>query len=231
MSQQIEAFVFDAYGTLLDVNAAVAKNVSSFGEKGDAFAALWRARQLEYSWTRALMNRYADFWTATEEALLFTLRTFKLDKDEALRSRLLKSYFELGAHPDALDALTRLKATGVKLAVLSNGTNEMVRAALKAGGLLAFMDAVLSVDDLKLYKPDPRVYQYACDRLEVTPERVVFVSCNSWDLAGAASFGFRSARINRTDGPPEYEFAPLYSEHRSLGELPALMSEAGESGS
>ncbi|HVE10436.1 MAG TPA: haloacid dehalogenase type II [Paraburkholderia sp.] len=226
MASQIEAFVFDAYGTLLDVNAAVAKHVSAFGERGDAFAALWRARQLEYSWTRALMNRYADFWTLTEDALLFALRTFGLDHDEALRQKLLKAYFELGAHPDALDALTRLKATGVKLAVLSNGTNEMVRAALQAGGLLEFMDAVLSVDDLKLYKPDPRVYQYACDRLEVTPDQVVFVSCNNWDLAGAASFGFRSARINRTGAPPEYEFASLASEHRSLGELPSLPGAA-----
>jgi 2-haloacid dehalogenase len=223
MSKPIEAFVFDAYGTLLDVNAAVARNVSSFGERGDAFAALWRARQLEYSWTRSLMNRYADFWTATEDALLFSLRTFGLEHDEALRQRLLKSYFELDAHPDALDALTRLKATGVKLAVLSNGTHEMVSAALKAGGLLQWMDAVLSVDDLKIYKPDPRVYQYACERLQVRPDQAIFVSCNSWDLAGAASYGFRAARINRTAAPPEYEFAPLASEHRSLAELPSLI--------
>ncbi|WP_028220849.1 haloacid dehalogenase type II [Paraburkholderia oxyphila] len=222
MATNTQTFVFDAYGTLLDVNAAVKKEIASFGETGEAFAGLWRTRQLEYCWTRTLMNRYANFWAVTEEALDYALRSFNLDQDRKLRERLLKSYFELSAHPDARDALRLLKAKGARLAVLSNGTNDMLQAALEAGGLLEYMDAVLSVDDLKIYKPDPRVYQYVCDRLDVTPEKVVFVSSNSWDLAGGSSFGFKVARINRTGGAREYEFADFHSEHRSLVELAEL---------
>jgi 2-haloacid dehalogenase len=223
MSDGIRAFVFDAYGTLLDVNAAVKRNAVSVGDKADAFAAMWRARQLEYCWTRTMMNRYEDFWAVTEEALVYTLRTFGLDRDSDLKERLLSAYFVLDAHPDAREALTRLKAAQVKISVLSNGTNQMIKAALEAGGLLEFMDAALSVDDLKVYKPDPRVYQYACDTLNVKPDEVVFVSSNTWDLAGASSFGFKAARINRTQSPPEYEFAKLHSEHRSLVELATLI--------
>jgi 2-haloacid dehalogenase len=223
MSDDIRAFVFDAYGTLLDVNAAVKRNMSSFGDTGDAVAAMWRSRQLEYSWTRMLMGRYADFWTLTEDALSFALRTFKLDHDKQLKERLLKSYFVLDAHPDAREALTRLKESEVRISVLSNGTNQMVRAALEAGGLLELIDEVLTVDELKIYKPDPRVYQYACDTLNVKPNQVVFVSSNSWDLAGASSFGFRAARINRSGAAREYEFASLHSEHRSLVELATLV--------
>jgi 2-haloacid dehalogenase len=169
------------------------------------------------------MNRYADFWVATEEALLFTLRTFGLDHDKELKERLLRAYFVLDAHPDARDALIKLKDSHVKISVLSNGTNQMVTAALDAGGLLEFIDVVMSVDDLKIYKPDPRVYQYACDTLNVKPSEVMFVSCNSWDLAGASTFGFKAARINRKHSAPEYEFARLHSEHRSLGELVTLI--------
>jgi 2-haloacid dehalogenase len=223
MSDGIRAFVFDAYGTLLDVNAAVKRNAASMGEKADAFAAMWRSRQLEYCWTRTMMNRYEDFWTVTEEALVYTLRTFRLDHDEDLKARLLSAYFVLDAHPEARQALARLKDSQVKISVLSNGTNQMIKAALEAGGLLEFIDAALSVDDLKVYKPDPRVYQYACDTLNVKPSQVVFVSSNAWDLAGASSFGFKAARINRSQLPPEYEFAGLHSEHRSLVELATLI--------
>jgi 2-haloacid dehalogenase len=223
MSDSIRAFVFDAYGTLLDVNAAVKRNGASLGDKADAFAAMWRARQLEYCWTRTMMNRYEDFWTVTEEALVYTLRTFRFDHDKELKERLLSAYFVLDAHPDARDALTRLKDSQVKISVLSNGTNQMIKAALEAGGLLEFIDVALSVDDLKIYKPDPRVYQYACDTLNVKPAEVVFVSSNTWDLAGAASFGFKAARINRTQAAPEYEYVKLHSEHRSLGELVTLI--------
>ena len=225
MNRTIHAVVFDAYGTLLDVNAAVLDNASSVGDRAGALAATWRGRQLEYSWTRALMDRYADFWEITQAALDYTLRLYCLEHDEALRESLLQSYFSLRAHGDSLPALKAIAESGVAIAVLSNGTNDMLESALKAGGLRNHIGKVLSVDGLKTYKPDPKVYQYACDCLDVAAENILFVSCNLWDLAGASSFGFQTARVNRDGGPVEYEFAQLGVVLTSLTELPQYVDE------
>jgi 2-haloacid dehalogenase len=221
----IRACVFDAYGTLLDVHSAVMRNADAVGESAEAVSALWRQRQLEYSWTRTLMGSYADFWQLTEEALDFALKNFRLDGREGLRKRLLDAYFELGAYPDAAQTLAALRDKGYITAILSNGNDAMLQGALKAGQLTDLLDACLSVDELKVYKPDPRVYQMACDRLRVRPPEVCFVSSNAWDLGGAGAFGFNTVRINRQSAPLEYEFAPLKHQIRSLSELSSLLPD------
>ncbi|MDR5644413.1 haloacid dehalogenase type II [Burkholderia cenocepacia] len=219
----IRACVFDAYGTLLDVNTAVMKHAHDIGGCAEELSSLWRQRQLEYSWTRTLMGRYADFWQLTTEALDFALESFGLLERTDLKNRLLDAYHELSAYPDAVGTLGALKAAGFTTAILSNGNNEMLRGALRAGNLTEALDQCISVDEIKIYKPDPRVYQFACDRLDVRPSEVCFVSSNAWDIGGAGAFGFNTVRINRINKPQEYSFAPQRHQLSSLSELPQLL--------
>lgn len=222
--KSVKACVFDAYGTLFDVHSAVMRYADEVGACAEALSALWRQRQLEYSWTRTLMGRYADFWKITDDSLEFALKSYKLEGRAGLKDRLMGAYRELSAYPDASKMLQDLKAMGMKVAILSNGTSSMLDSALSASGLSTLLDACLSVDEVRIYKPDPRVYQFACDRLEVRPEEVCFVSSNAWDIGGAAAFGFNAVRINRQGGPLEYEFAPLRKQLRCLSELPGLLT-------
>jgi 2-haloacid dehalogenase len=223
MLDSIRTCVFDAYGTLLDVNSAVTSNAAAVGATSDPLAALWRQRQLEYTWTRSLMKRYTDFWAITEEALDYALETFSLQEKPGLKQALMKSFLELRAYPDVAPALQQIKTLGFGTAVLSNGTLHMLLQAVEASDLLPYIDLCLSVHELKVYKPDPSVYQYACGRLGISPAQICFVSSNVWDLAGAASFGFRAVRLNRNNQPQEYKFAPGHDEIYSLTELPARL--------
>ncbi|ALL68374.1 Haloacid dehalogenase, type II, Deh4a [Paraburkholderia caribensis MBA4] len=225
MVDSLRACVFDAYGTLLDVHSAVMRNADEVGASAEALSMLWRQRQLEYSWTRTLMHQYADFWQLTDEALTFALRTYHLEDRKGLKDRLMSAYKELSAYPDAAETLEKLKSAGYIVAILSNGNDEMLQAALKASKLDRVLDSCLSADDLKIYKPDPRIYQFACDRLGVNPNEVCFVSSNAWDLGGAGKFGFNTVRINRQGNPPEYEFAPLKHQVNSLSELWPLLAK------
>jgi 2-haloacid dehalogenase len=243
MTKEVRACVFDAYGTLLDVNSAVARNaalnaalagvMAKTEAKTEARAslsaplsALWRQKQLEYTWTRTLMNRYADFWQVTEEALDFALKTYSLDGDAELKNSLLQSYLSLTAYPDAAQTLAQVAALDLTIAILSNGTPHMLHEALRANQLEELIDPCLSVDEIKIYKPDPRVYQLACDRLGLSPAQIFFISSNPWDLAGAASFGFKAVHINRQNSVPEYEFAKTHAQVSTLAELPALLRTA-----
>lgn len=226
MLDSIRTCIFDAYGTLLDVHSAVTRNASSVGEMGDQLAVLWRQRQLEYTWTRSLMRRYVDFWVITEEALDYALETFSLHEKPGLKQALMKSYLELGAYPDAAGALEQIKTLGYRTAVLSNGTLHMLLQATQAGDLLRHIDLCLSVEEMKIYKPDPAVYRYASERLNISPAQACFLSSNVWDLAGAAAVGFHAVRVNRQNQPKEYKFSPIDAEIRSLSELPALLRKA-----
>jgi 2-haloacid dehalogenase len=226
MLDSIHTCIFDAYGTLLDTNSAVSRSAAAVGEAAEALSALWRQRQLEYTWTRSLMKRYVDFWAITEEALDYALETFSLHEKPDLKQTLLKSYLELGAYPDAAGALEQIKTLGYRTAVLSNGTLHMLLQAMQADDLWRHIDLCLSVDEMKIYKPDPAVYQYAAERLNVSPAQVCFLSSNVWDLAGAASLGFRVVRVNRQNQPKEYQFAAVDAEIHSLAELPALLRKA-----
>jgi 2-haloacid dehalogenase len=214
----VSAYVFDAYGTLFDVHAAIARHRAAAGSDADRFSEIWRTKQLEYTWTLTLAGHYADFWTLTERALDFAFARVP-SVDRSLRSKLLDAYLALDAFPDARTALAALKARGLRLAILSNGTPCMLTAAVEAAGIGEYLDAVLSVDALRRYKPLPEVYTLATDAFAMKRSDVGFVSSNRWDVMGAASFGFQAYWVNRASVPDEYmEFPPV----RRIGDLTAL---------
>jgi 2-haloacid dehalogenase len=196
-------FVFDAYGTLFDVHAAIARHRETVGPDADAFSVLWRTKQLEYTWTNTLAGRYADFWTLTGQALDFCFARFP-SVDEALRGKLLDAYLVLDAYPDARAVLRDLKAGGDKTGILSNGSPAMLQKAVEAAGIEDLLDASLSIDGLRMYKPRPEVYALVTQAFACKPADVVFVSSNRWDIMGAGAFGFRTAWVNRTNMPDEY---------------------------
>ncbi|MEE8534461.1 MAG: haloacid dehalogenase type II [Kiloniellales bacterium] len=218
----IGACVFDAYGTLFDVHSAVARGGAALGDKAEAASALWRQKQLEYTWLRSLMGVHADFWQVTGDGLDYALAAQGVD-DPALRDRLMQLYLTLDAYPDALACLEALRAAGKTTAILSNGSPTMLNAATESAGLGAHLDAVLSVEDAGIYKPDARVYRLAVERLRVQPERVCFVSANGWDAAGAAHFGFRVAWLNRFAQATERLPGAPAAVIDSLAALPGLL--------
>ncbi len=200
-------FVFDAYGTLFDVHAAVARHRAAAGPDADRFSDLWRAKQLEYTWTNTLAGNYQDFWTLTQAALDYCFVRIP-SVDRSLRGKLLDCYMALDAYPDAQPVLRELKKRGDKTAILSNGAPAMLGAAVKAAGLKDGLDAVISVDTIRMYKPRPEVYALVTKTFDAKPEDVVFVSSNRWDVMGATAFGFRTAWVNRADLPDEYPSVP-----------------------
>ena len=217
----VSAYVFDAYGTLFDVHAAIARHRAAAGPEGERFSEIWRLKQIEYTWTLTLAGHYVDFWTLTERALDYAFARVPA-VDRALRSKLLDAYLTLDAFPDARATLGDLKAGGARLAILSNGSPRMLAAAVEAAGIARLLDAVLSVDAVRLYKPRPEVYGLVGDALTVEPDDVGFVSSNRWDVMGAASFGFNALWVNRSRMPDEYPgLAPL-REISDLSALPGL---------
>jgi 2-haloacid dehalogenase len=220
-----KAAVFDAYGTLLDVHAAVARHTARLGEKAAPLSTLWRSKQLEASWILSAAGAYEDFWSITDRALGHAMRAHGVD-DPALRADLLSAYRELGAYPDAAPALSALGGAGLATAILSNGTPEMLAAAVEAGALGPLLDAVLSVHGLRRYKPDARVYALATERFRCQPHEIAFVSSNAWDAYGAARFGFRVFWINRSDAPIEYWLDELATVLPGLDALPPLLGAA-----
>lgn len=201
-------YVFDAYGTLFDVHSAVARHRAAIGPEADRLSALWRTKQLEYTWTRSLMSRYRDFWALTEEALDFGIAATAVNVAAELRDDLLDAYRTLDAYPEVPGVLAVLKARGAATAILSNGTPKMLGAAIEAAGIGDLLDAVLSVDPLKLFKTAPRAYGLVGERFGCEPEEVSFQSSNRWDIAGASAFGFRTVWINRPGAPDEYGDLP-----------------------
>jgi 2-haloacid dehalogenase len=202
-----EIAVFDAYGTLFDVHSAVARLADRMGPDAERISELWRIKQLEYTWTRSLMQRYADFWQVTEEALDYTLAMFG-QRDAALRSALLNAYRELDAYPEVHQALAGYRAAGIRVAVFSNATRPMLLAALAAAHLDDLVDALYSVHELRIFKPDVRVYAAAAEALGAAPSAIAFHSSNAWDVAGATSAGWRALWINRARRPGEYPWIP-----------------------
>jgi 2-haloacid dehalogenase len=192
----IKAFVFDAYGTLYDVQSVSRVIEAAFPGRSEYITQVWRLKQLEYSWLRSLMGRYEDFLTVSRESLDYTLGTLGLTPDDALLGRLIAAYDNLSLYPEAKEALAALK--DYRRAILSNGSPAMLDALVRNTGLDGgYLDAVISVDANKVFKPDPRAYELVRARLNVRPEEVVFVSSNGFDVAGARSFGFKVAWIER----------------------------------
>jgi 2-haloacid dehalogenase len=212
-------YVFDAYGTLFDVHAAIAQYRAAAGPDADRFSEIWRTKQLEYAWTSTLAGDYVDFWTLTERALDYAFARVTT-VDRALRPKLLDAYLTLDAFADVRATLTSLKANHRGVAILSNGSPRMLAAAVQSAGIAALCDAILSVDAVRMYKPRPEVYALVTPRFGVKPEDIVFVSSNRWDVMGAASFGFCPVWVNRSQMPEEYADRPPV---RTVSDLSALL--------
>jgi 2-haloacid dehalogenase len=218
----IEACVFDAYGTLFDVASAARSCIDLLGSKADTLAAQWRIVQLQYTWLRSLMGAHADFWQVTGEALDYAMDVVGIS-DDALRTRLMDLYLVLAAYPDAKIALRAIRRGERPTAILSNGSPKMLTAAVRSAELGALLDHVLSVEEVGIYKPHPRVYQLAVDRLHVTAEHICFVSSNGWDVAGASAFGMKAVWVNRSGSKRERLPTGPVAEISRLDELPALL--------
>ncbi|MEZ5666391.1 MAG: haloacid dehalogenase type II [Alphaproteobacteria bacterium] len=218
----IRACVFDAYGTMFDVAAAAARERAALGAQAQPLAQLWRQKQLEYTWLRSLMGAYADFWQLTGDALDYALDSLGI-ADPALRDRLLDLYSRLDAYPEVPGVLAALRKGGLACAILSNGAPAMLASAVANAGVGDMLAATLSVDGLRIYKPDPRVYQLAVDRLGVAASEICFLSSNAWDVAGSAHFGFRAVWVNRFGQPAERLPGRPVAELRDLAGLPALL--------
>ena len=194
------AFVFDAYGTLFDVHSVV-RTVSLPGDL-QALSALWRQKQLEYTWLRSLMERYQDFWDVTEASLRAAVTQLKIQASDAELHGLMQAYLRPSTFPDVTEALDALQ--GAPLAILSNGSPKMLDSAVHYNGLTSYFAEIISVDRVKKYKPSPRVYALAHEALGIPAEEILFVSSNSWDVAGAKSFGYNVCWCNRSQGHMEH---------------------------
>ncbi|MBA3031493.1 MAG: haloacid dehalogenase type II [Gammaproteobacteria bacterium] len=221
----IEACVFDAYGTLFDVASAARGAQDALGDGWQALSDLWRLKQLQYTWLRGLAGHHVDFWQVTGDALDFAMATQKL-QDPALRERLMQLYLSLSAYPEVLPTLQRLKAGGMKLAILSNGTPAMLAAAVSNAGLDGLFDAVLSVEEVGVYKPHPSVYRLAPARLDVAVEHACFLSSNGWDAYSAKAIGYRVLWCNRFAQAPERIPATPDAEIADLSVLPEILQRA-----
>ncbi|HXP31402.1 MAG TPA: haloacid dehalogenase type II [Stellaceae bacterium] len=218
----ISACVFDAYGTLFDYGAAAAKCRNLLGDKADRLTALWRQKQLEYTWLRTLQGRYADFWQVTGDALDFAVAILGIGTAD-LRWRLMESYLTLDPFPEVSEVLKRLDAAGMRMAILSNGSPAMLDAAVCGATIGGYLEAVLSVDEVGVYKTHPKVYELAVDRLGVAKGAIAYMSSNGWDAYAAAAFGMRVVWCNRYGHLPERMPGAPDREIRSLAELPALV--------
>jgi len=218
----IRACVFDAYGTLFDFASAAAGCADVLGDQAVPLTAMWRDKQLQYSWLRAVQGRHADFWQVTGDALDFALEALRL-RDAGLRERLMNLYLTLAAFPDVSQVLRALRAAGLRTAILSNGSPAMLRAAVENAGLGDLLDLTLSVEEVGVYKPHPKVYQLAVDRLALMPGAILFLSSNAWDAYAASAFGLRTIWCNRYGQTRERLPGAPDREIRALGELPALV--------
>ena len=191
----IKAVVFDAYGTLYDIQSVATVTDEFFPGYGEMITQVWRIKQLEYTWLRSLMGRYEDFSIVTRESLVYTLRILGLKYDIKMFERIMDKYVHLELYPDARRTLARLK--GYKLAILSNGSSEMLNALVRNTGLDTILDATISVDAKRIFKPSPEAYSLVKERLAVSPAEVMFVSSNPWDAIGAKSVGLNTVWIER----------------------------------
>ena len=203
--KKIKAFAFDAYGTLFDVFSVTALCEQLFPGKGNALAQLWRAKQLQYSLLRSQMGRHKDFWQLTEDGLAYATKSLKLDLTPEKRKRLMEAYLSLAAFVDVKPGLAALRKDGLRLAILSNGEPKMLEAAAKSAGIYDLLDTIISVEEVKVFKPNPRVYNLALERMKVSNAELGFVSSNSWDINGAASAGLITFWIQRSAGEPPEE--------------------------
>jgi 2-haloacid dehalogenase len=218
----IRACVFDAYGTLFDLASVTARCEDELGDKVKPLAALWRDKQLQYTWLRGLQDRHADFWKVTGDSLDYAMDELAI-ASPSLRSRLMDMYLSVDVFPEVPGVLRRLKARGLVTAILSNGTPTMLSAALHGAGLADLIDKVFSVEAVGVYKPHPRVYQHAVDQLGVPAQSISFQSSNGWDAYAASAFGMQAVWCNRDRQRDERLPGKPAAVIRSMDELPSLL--------
>ena len=223
--EDIGAFAFDAYGTLFDVFSVTALCEELFPGAGNELAQLWRAKQLQYSLLRSLMGRHRDFWSVTADGLVYATKSLGLDLTQAKRERLMQAYLTLAAFPDVKPGLETLRREGRRLAILSNGEPRMLEAAAKSAGIDTLLDEIISVEEIRIFKVSPRVYNLGVERLQASRTTMGFVSSNSWDIHGAASAGLTTFWIQRTASEPSEELGfPAHRVVRAITDLAPLVS-------
>ena len=195
--KNIKAIIFDAYGTLFDVNSAAEKCKDKIGDKWEGFANYWRTTQLEYTWLRSLMKRHKDFWQITEDSLDKSMNAFNINK--SMRSELLNLYKTLNTFPEVKDVLNKLKERNYKLAILSNGTPSLLNELVKSNNIENIFDNIFSIEDVGVYKPDSRVYDIPTKKYQIQKNEVAFLSANTWDVSGGGNYGYNAIWVNRNN--------------------------------
>ena len=195
--KDIKAIVFDAYGTLFDVNSAAEKCKDKIGDKWESFANFWRTTQLEYTWLRSLMKRHKDFWQVTEDSLDKSMKAFKIDN--SMKSELLNLYKVLSPYPEVKEVLKKLKEKEYRLAILSNGTPALLNELVKSGNLENIFDDLFSIEEVGIYKPDSKVYDLPIKKYQITSDNVAFLSANTWDVSGGGNYGYKAIWVNRNN--------------------------------
>ena len=195
--KNVKAIIFDAYGTLFDVNSAAEKCKDKIGDKWEGFANFWRTTQLEYTWLRSLMKRHKDFWQVTEDSLDKSMNACKIDK--SMRSELLDLYKILSTFPEVKDVLNKLKEKNYKLAILSNGTPALLNELVKSNNLENIFDDIFSIEEVGIYKPDSRVYDIPVKKYQIQKNEVTFLSANTWDVSGSGNYGYNAIWVNRNN--------------------------------
>ena len=215
--KNIKAIIFDAYGTLFDVNSAAEKCKDKIGNKWEGFANHWRTTQLEYTWLRSLMKRHKDFWQVTEDSLDKSMKAF--DIDPSMRNELLNLYKVLSPFEEVPKTLKTLKEKKFKLAILSNGTPSLLSNLVKNSNLENLFDDVFSIEEVKIYKPDPKVYDIPINKYKVKKEEITFLSANTWDVSGGGNYGYNAIWVNRTNNVfDKLDYKPK-NEVKNLKEL------------
>tara|TARA_B100001996_G_C18534879_1_gene544530 strand:- start:246 stop:908 length:663 start_codon:yes stop_codon:yes gene_type:complete len=215
--ENIKAIIFDAYGTLFDVNSAAEKCKNKIGDKWEPFSNYWRTIQLEYTWLRSLMKRHKDFWKVTEDSLDKSMEVFKIDF--SIRNELLGLYRVLSTFSEVNDVLKKLKEKKYKLAILSNGTPSLLNELVNSNNLENIFDDVLSIEEVKTYKPHPNVYNIPIKRYQINKNNVAYLSANTWDVSAAGNYGFNAVWVNRNNGVfDNLDYVPKH-EIKHLGEL------------
>ena len=215
--EKIKVIIFDAYGTLFDVNSAAEKSKEKIGDKWENFANYWRTTQLEYTWLRSLMKRHKDFWQITEDSLDKSLLAFKIDPN--MRSELLNLYKILNTFPEVKEVLKKLKENNYKLSILSNGTPALLDGLVKSNNLEKIFDDIYSIEQVGIYKPDSKVYDMPIKKYNIARDEVAFLSANTWDVSGAGNFGFNAIWVNRNKNIfDNLDYIP-HNEINNLNEL------------
>ena len=195
--KNIKAIIFDAYGTLFDVNSAAEKCKDKIGDKWEGFANYWRTTQLEYTWLRSLMNRHKDFWQVTEDSLDKSMKTYNIDS--SMKNELLDLYKKLSPFKEVPEVLKLLKERNFKLAILSNGTPSLLKELVKSNKLDNIFDDLFSIEEVGIYKPDSKVYDMPINKYQIKKEEIVFLSANTWDVSGGGNYGYNSIWVNRNN--------------------------------